>query len=104
MVAFPDLQARLPNSEFHGRLSNRRSSALGLASTGRNTNRPNWDTIFALRVLLPSGLRALLAGQSLHGPITREQVEQTLRRIVVEAEREVPVRLRSSGRTARKQI
>ena len=55
-------------------------------------------------MLLPSGLLALLAGQLLHGPITREQVEQTLRRIVVEAELEVPVRLRSSGRAAGEQV
>jgi len=37
------------------------------------------------RVLLPSGLLALLAGQLLYGLITGKQVEQTLRRIVVEA-------------------
>jgi hypothetical protein len=55
-------------------------------------------------VLLPSGLLALVAGQLLHGPVADEQVDQTLRRIVIEAQFEIPVRLCSSGRTARKQI
>src|SRR5271156_3874478 len=52
----------------------------------------------------PKGTTCWRAGQLFDGLVIGEQVNHALRRVVVEEQLEVPVSLRSSGRTAGKEV